>query len=67
MSPLTWQADTGPTTVHVAIHGRPDDDSVTALRAALTHHCRRQPSQVVLDLSDLEAENQALVKASSLP
>jgi hypothetical protein len=65
--PLTWHIDTGPASAHVAVHGRPDDRSVTALRGVLEKYCGRSYGCLTIDLSALSPADHAVLAASSLP
>jgi hypothetical protein len=64
---LTWHIDKGPGTTHVAVHGRPDGISVSALHAELKHLCGLQPNCLTIDLSGMPAADHALLTGSALP
>jgi hypothetical protein len=67
VSPLTWHVDTGPESVHVAVHGRPDADSIGALHAVLRRHGDRRPGRLTIDLSEMRTTDHAAVIGSALP
>jgi len=67
MPPLTWNVDTGATSVHVTLRGRPDDDSVVALHEVLQRTCAGQASRLTIDLSALPGPDHAVVVGSALP
>jgi hypothetical protein len=67
VSPLSWHVDTGPESVHVAVHGRPDADSIAALHAVLRRHGDRQPGRLTIDLSEMRTTDHAAVIGSALP
>jgi hypothetical protein len=66
MCPLTWQADTGPRSTFVAVHGTPDAVSLLALQAMLKRHLARRPTCLILDLPDMSAPDRVVVTCSSL-
>ncbi|MEV6488882.1 hypothetical protein AB0M20_09645 [Actinoplanes sp. NPDC051633] len=65
MCPLTWQADTGPQSTHISVHGTADAFSMRKLQAMLKRHLARRPTCLILDLPDMSASDRVVVTSSS--
>lgn len=67
MPPLTWHADLGPGSLHVAVRGRPDDRSVRALGARLGELSDRAPHELTVDLSAVTPADRPVIIGGAIP